>query len=920
MKHFFAFLFASCFSLMASAQSYNMSNTTVTTCSGNFFDSGGSSSNYGNNQNLTMTFTSPNGNRIVMAFNSLSTEYCCDHLYIYDGPSTASPLIGTYFSNPGTITSTGTSLTFVFISDAINTNAGWNATISCGGPALTIFNMSSGIDTTCSGYLFDDGGLNGNYSDNQDVVQTFSSGTSDQLHCDFTSTTIDLQSGDTLFVYDGATTAASPLAIYVSGSYTEDFITSGSNLTFRFKSDGSSNGAGWAIILMCTTAAQIPGYYPMSSGTRYVCDGYFYDEGGAGYYSNNLNLTQTFTSYNGNRLTMFFGTFDLYGADRLYIYDGPTTAYQLIGSYGSSFGPGTITSTGSSLTFVFTSDNINPFHGWVASISCAGPVIPLFPITDTTISVCEGLFYDSGGQFGNYADNEDRVMTFTSSTGQYLKFDFNPNYFNIGVNDSLFIYDGNSTSAPMYAVLTNSNLSPFALTSNTTSFTFRFKSDGSTNNTGWQAWITCVSAPDPTPTITMTGGSRYVCGGYFYDPGGPSSNYPGNEDRVMTLYSNSGCRILFQCATFGTEFGSDILYVYDGPNTSSPSLGWYSGNAVPGQIQSTGNSLTFRFVSDGTNSGSGWGGSIYCLDQPTATVTASGPTTICQGDSVVLSASTNTSYSWNTGATTQNIPVSTPGSYWVSVTNAMNCTAISPMTFVNTGSPTAVVTATGPTSFCQGDSVTLTASGGGTYLWSDNSTGPTLNVSQSGTYYVIADNGSCTDTSATIAVNVNAPPVVTLNLPLDTFCINPPQTFTLTGGSPAGGIYSGPGVSGGQLTPMNAGAGTHTMTYTYTDGNGCTNTTAQSFVVDICNGIGAPVENGAMNVSPNPTSDLLLIRFANNNPVNQLELLDVTGRVVLVQAVNGQPQVTVSLKELPVGVYLLRASGERMEIVRVVKE
>jgi hypothetical protein len=781
--------------------------------------------------------------------------------------------------------------------------------------------MSSSIDTTCAGYFFDDGGINGNYSDNQDLVQTFSSGTGDQLHCDFTSNTINLQSGDTLFAYDGMTTSAPPVAVYVMGSNTEDFITAGNSVTFRFKSDGSTNAGGWAMILTCTTAMQGPRQFDMSSGTRYVCDGYFFDPGGSGYYSNNLNLTQTFTSYNGNRISMFFGQFDLYGADYLRIYDGPSTAYQLIGTYSSSFGPGTITSTGSSLTFVFVSDNINPFHGWTAAISCAGPVIPLFPITDTAVTVCEGLFYDSGGQFGNYSDNEDRVMTFTSSTGQYLKFDFNPNYFNIGVNDSLFIYDGNSTSAPMYAVLTNSNLAPFALTSNTTSFTFRFKSDGSTNNTGWQAWITCVSAPDPTPTIIMTGGARYTCGGYFYDPGGPSQNYAGNEDRVMTLYSNSGCRILFQFSSFATEFPSDILYVYDGPNTSSPSLGWYSGNSVPpNPVQSTGNALTFRFVSDGSTNGAGWGGSIYCLDQPTVAVTADGPTTICNGDTVNLTATANTTYQWNTGSTTQTLPVSMPGSYWVYVTNALNCTALSPMTFVNTGSPTAVVTAAGPTSFCQGDSVTLTASGGGTYLWSDNSTGPTLNVSQSGTYYVIADNGSCTDTSATIAVNVNTLPVVTLNLPMDTFCFNPPQLFTLTGGSPAGGVYSGPGVSGGQLNPMNAGTGTHTLTYTYTDGNGCGNMSTQTFVVDICNGINTPAENSVMKVSPNPTSDVLLITFANDHAVSQVELLDVTGRVVLVQPANGQSQVTVSVKALPPGIYLLRASGEQLQMVRIVKE
>ncbi|MFZ4707518.1 MAG: hypothetical protein ACOYMF_16080, partial [Bacteroidales bacterium] len=47
--------------------------------------------------------------------------------------------------------------------------------------------------------------------------------------------------------------------------------------------------------------------------------------------------------------------------------------------------------------------------------------------------------------------------------------------------------------------------------------------------------------------------------------------------------------------------------------------------------------------------------------------------------------------------------------------------------------------------------------------------------------------------------------------------------FALTGGSPTGGVYSGPGVAGGTFTPATAGVGTHTITYTFTDGNGCSN-------------------------------------------------------------------------------------------------
>lgn len=667
----------------------------------------------------------------------------------------------------------------------------------------------------------------------------------------------------------------------------------------------------------CLSLAATAQQYNMSTTSVSTCSGYFYDSGGAGNYPNNQNDTMTFTSANGNRLVFTFSSISLYGPyDRLEVYDGPSTAYPLIGTYYSN--AVTITSTGASLTFVFISDNINTYPGWVASISCGGPVIPLYPLSSGTVTLCEGQFFDSGGMFGDYQDNEDREMTFTSANGEYLQFDFIPNYINISANDSLFIYDGASTSAPLYAILTGINSSPGSIVSSTTSLTFRFKSDGATHNMGWRAWITCVSATY-APHIAMTSGVRYVCGGSFFDPG-DAGDYGNNEDRVQTFYSNSGCALQITFTMFDTEGMADILYVYDGPSTASPLLGWFSGGGIPPTLQSTGNALTFHFVSDATASFySGWSANFSCVNQPTATITAGGPTTICNGDTVILNASPNTSYLWNTGATTQSLPVTSAGSYWVTVQNASSCAAISPMTIVNTGSPTAVVTAGGPTSFCQGDSVTLTASGGGTYLWSDSSTGSTLHVTQTGTYYVIADNGSCSDTSASIAVNVNPLPGVALTLPIDTFCTSV-QSFTLSGGAPAGGVYSGPGVSGGQLDPLSAGTGMHTMTYTYTDANGCTNTATENFLVDICNGINTPSVEGVLRVTPNPTNDLLLITFTNGAAANQVQLMDVTGRVVLEQSTNGQAQLTISMKELPSGIYLLRTVGGTNETIRVVKE
>jgi hypothetical protein len=56
-------------------------------------------------------------------------------------------------------------------------------------------------------------------------------------------------------------------------------------------------------------------------------------------------------------------------------------------------------------------------------------------------------------------------------------------------------------------------------------------------------------------------------------------------------------------------------------------------------------------------------------------------------------------------------------------------------------------------------------------------------------------------------------------------------TFTLNQGYPAGGVYSGPGVSGTNFNASVAGVGTHTITYTYTDGNGCSNSASKDIVV-----------------------------------------------------------------------------------------
>jgi gliding motility-associated-like protein len=132
----------------------NMTNGSSSTCTGTFYDSGGAAGNYGNSQFFTYTIcSSVPGNPVQLNFTSFSIENNFDFLTIYNGPSTASPLIGTYTGtgSPGLVTASGDCLTLVFTSDGIISGLGWAATITCVTPppppcgTPTTFNFTGGI-------------------------------------------------------------------------------------------------------------------------------------------------------------------------------------------------------------------------------------------------------------------------------------------------------------------------------------------------------------------------------------------------------------------------------------------------------------------------------------------------------------------------------------------------------------------------------------------------------------------------------------------------------------------------------------------------------------------------------------------------------------------------------------------------------
>lgn len=181
-----------------------------------------------------------------------------------------------------------------------------------------------------------------------------------------------------------------------------------------------------------------------------------------------------------------------------------------------------------------------------------------------------------------------------------------------------------------------------------------------------------------------------------------------------------------------------------------------------------------------------------------------------------------------------NILTSQSGTYTLTVTDGLGCNATD--TKLVTVNPIPTVTFSSLNPACvNGALVTLSqgSPSGGTYF----GTGVTGNIFNPATAgvgthtigYKYFNTSGCGDT-AYQTITVNPLPTVTFTSP-GSYCTNSPS-FTLTGGSPTGGTYSGNGVSAGIFNPTTAGVGTHIVTYTYQNSNGCSNSMSANIVVN----------------------------------------------------------------------------------------
>ncbi|MCB0482511.1 MAG: T9SS type A sorting domain-containing protein, partial [Flavobacteriales bacterium] len=330
-----------------------------------------------------------------------------------------------------------------------------------------------------------------------------------------------------------------------------------------------------------------------------------------------------------------------------------------------------------------------------------------------------------------------------------------------------------------------------------------------------------VANPNPSiPTITNTGALTFCQGGSVLLTSSSATNnkWSSNDTSNSILVSTSGNYSVNVRNQFGCEASSANVFVKANQNPAKPTLlvtgdttfcqgdsaiiqssyttgiVWSNSSTTPLVVAK--NSGFYSVTYTDTNNCSATSKSLRITSNPIPslpTVTASGPLTFCDGNSVTLNSSASSGNKWSRGDSSASILVTTSGNYAVTAYNQYGCTATSAniLVQVNPLPSKPTITANGPLAFCQGDSVILGSSSLSGNQWSTTDTTRTIYVKSTGIYSLrIVNQNGCQSPLENVSITVNpipSAPVVTANGPIG-FCLG--DSVRLTSNSVNGNIWN----------------------------------------------------------------------------------------------------------------------------------
>ena len=324
-----------------------------------------------------------------------------------------------------------------------------------------------------------------------------------------------------------------------------------------------------------------------------------------------------------------------------------------------------------------------------------------------------------------------------------------------------------------------------------------------------------------------------------------------------------------------------------------------------------------------------------------ATITPNGPTTFCQGGSVVLTASGGTAYQWSNAATTTAINVNASGTYGVTVTDANGCINNTSRLVTVNPLPVATITPNGPTTFCQGGAVVLTASGGTGYQWSNAANTAAITVNSNGTYGVtVTDVKGCSNTTSQAVTVYSLPPANRILAGAivpggQTLCADATDTLFVPEGGNSFQVETGgnailiAGKAIKFLPGTKAAQGGYLHGYISSDCfycNAVPHTLPQAFKEETVAGISGEIipntsTGNLLRVYPNPTTGIFTLESTNNtNLSGTIEIYEMRGEKLLSRQLSGESKHEFSLQGKPNGIYIMRFVSEGVTAtVRIIK-
>jgi gliding motility-associated-like protein len=239
-----------------------------------------------------------------------------------------------------------------------------------------------------------------------------------------------------------------------------------------------------------------------------------------------------------------------------------------------------------------------------------------------TVNQCSGIFYDSGGEFGPYGNDENFVLTICpENAGQLVELNFTE--FSTQLNaDVMTIYNGDSVAAPIFGTFSGVANPGFvaATPANPTGcITIQFVSDGGGNTSGWAADITCRT---PCQTIVSQ-----------LDSSTPAPNGDGyirvcpNEDITLTgsgqfSVDGTGSTYEWDLGDGNTATGQTATFSYTTPGVYIVNLNIRDANTSIDPLGCPNTNLINQVIQVGT--------------EPDFTGTVAAQDTICFGDSTTI--------------------------------------------------------------------------------------------------------------------------------------------------------------------------------------------------------------------------------------------------------------------------------------------